>query len=93
MSFAAFQSYAAANELPLEPIPGLTQDQLFFVAYAQGWCTKATPEYEKMLVLSNPHAPAQFRIQGPLSNLSEFHDAFSCEEGTPMHPVDTCEVW
>lgn len=93
VSFAAFQSYAAGNELPMEPIPGLTQDQLFFVAYAQGWCTKATPEYEKMLVLSNPHAPAQFRIQGPLSNLSEFHDAFSCEEGTPMHPVDTCEVW
>lgn len=93
VSFAAFQSYAEGKGLPAEPIPGLSQDQLFFIAYAQGWCTKATPEYEKMLVLSNPHAPAQFRIQGPLSNLSEFHEAFSCEEGSKMHPVDTCEVW
>ncbi|MED5371144.1 MAG: M13 family metallopeptidase [Myxococcota bacterium] len=93
VSFAAFQDYKAANELPAEPIPGITQDQLFFLAYAQAWCTKASPEYEKMQVLSDPHSPARYRIQGPLANLPEFHEAFGCEAGTPMHPENTCEVW
>lgn len=74
-------------------VAGLTADQLFFVAYAQAWCTVSAPEYEKMLVTSDPHAPARFRVIGPLSNLDEFHEAFSCPVGTPMHPENTCEVW
>lgn len=74
-------------------VEGLTNDQLFFVAFAQAWCTVESPEYEKMLVTSNPHSPAKFRVNGPLSNLSAFHEAFACEEGTPMHPAKTCSVW
>ena len=74
-------------------VGGLTADQLFFVAYAQNWCTVSAPEYEKMLITSDPHAPARFRVIGPLRNLSEFHEAFSCPVGTPMHPEETCEVW
>ena len=90
---AALQDYKAESDLVAEPIPGITHDQLFFIAYAQAWCTKSTAEYEKMQVLSDPHSPARYRIQGPLSNLPEFHQAFGCEQGTPMHPENTCEVW
>ena len=74
-------------------MPGLTDAQVFFLSFAQGWCTVASPEYEKMLVLSNPHSPAEFRVNGPLTNLPEFHEAFGCNAGTKMHPAKTCEVW
>ena len=64
------------------------------VAYAQAWCRKATPEYEQLLVRVDTHSPARFRVNGPLSNLPEFWEAFSCQEGAPMRRgADACEVW
>lgn len=89
LSYRAFK----AQNAPSAGVPGLTDDQLFFVAMAQGWCSVSAPAYEKMLVLSNSHSPPQYRVNGPLSNLPEFANAFGCAEGTRMHPAKTCEVW
>ena len=71
----------------------MSQEQVFFVAYAQNWCTVASPEYQRMQVSSDPHSPAKFRVIGPLQNLPEFHAAFGCAEGTPMRPANACEIW
>lgn len=91
---ASYRAWKAQSE-PNAPasVQGLTDDQLYFVAYAQGWCTVAAPQWEKMLVLSNPHSPAKYRVNGPLTNLPEFHAAFGCEEGKPMRSPKMCEVW
>lgn len=43
-------------------VDGLTRGQLFFVSFAQGWCTKATEEYYRIRVASDPHSPPQFRV-------------------------------
>ncbi len=72
---------------------GLSHDQLFFVAFAQSWCSVYSPEFEKMLVMSNPHSPPKQRVNGPLVNLPEFHQAFACPAGKPMRPEKQCEVW
>jgi endothelin-converting enzyme/putative endopeptidase len=88
----AYRAYKAQNAPPAN-VPGLTDDQLFFVAAAQSWCTVESPEYEKMLVLSNPHSPSKFRVTGPMSDSKEFAEAFGCAEGSTMHPKDACEVW
>jgi endothelin-converting enzyme/putative endopeptidase len=74
-------------------VPGLSADQLFFLSFAQGWCSKATDEYLTMQVRSDPHSPAKYRIIGTLSQLPEFHEAFQCEAGTTMVPAKVCEVW
>ena len=71
----------------------LTDDQLLFVAYAQGWCSVSSPEYLKMLVLSNPHSPPRFRVNGPVSQMPEFFEAFQCGEDAAMKPAESCEVW
>ncbi len=92
-SFRAYQAWVAANGAEAERVEGLSNEQLFFVAFAQGWCSVASPEFEKMMVLSNTHSPAQFRVNGPVANLPEFAETFSCDVGTPMHPEETCEVW
>ena len=90
-AFRAFQATASAKEPT--GIPGMTQEQVFFVAYAQNWCTVASPEYQRMQVASDPHSPARFRVIGPLQNLPEFHTAFGCAEGSAMRPANRCEVW
>lgn len=48
-----------------------------------------------MLTATNPHSPAQFRVDGPLSNLAEFATAFQCKEGAPMvrSGEKRCSVW
>ncbi|MDP2315610.1 MAG: M13 family metallopeptidase [Pseudomonadota bacterium] len=89
---AAYRAYKA-QQAPSANVPGLTDDQLFFVAAAQSWCVVASPEIEKMRALSDPHSPPRYRVNGPLQNLPEFAAAFGCAEGTPMRPANACEVW
>lgn len=88
----AYRAFKASNAPP-SGMPGLSDDQLFFVAMAQGWCSVASPEYEKMRVLSDPHSPNKFRVNGTVANLPEFAQAFSCQVGTKMRPEKPCEVW
>jgi predicted metalloendopeptidase len=90
-AFKAWEGKNPGSETPV--VEGLTNDQLLFVAFAQTWCSLATPQIEQMLVTIDPHSPPRFRVNGPLSNTKSFAEAFSCAEGTPMHPTNSCEVW
>ena len=47
------------------------------------------------MVKDDPHAMPKFRVIGPLSNLPEFGQAFSCKPGAPMvrPPEQRCAVW
>lgn len=74
-------------------VPGVTNDQLFFLAFAQGWCSLATPEIEQMLLTVDTHSPAVFRVNGPVRNYPGFAEAFSCEPGATLAPVERCEIW
>jgi predicted metalloendopeptidase len=92
-SFRAYETWAEANVAAQTAVEGLSDEQLFFVSFGQIWCTKATQEAERVLALTDPHSHPRYRVNGPLANMSEFWETFSCEPGTPMHPVDVCEVW
>jgi predicted metalloendopeptidase len=70
-----------------------TDYPLFFVSYAQGWCSKANPEYQKLAVLTDVHSPPRFRVLGPLMNLDYFSQVFSCPAGSTMNPTTKCKVW
>ena len=74
-------------------VAGLTEDQLFFVAAGQVWCTEATIESERLQVQTDPHSPSKFRVMGPMVNHPGFAPTFSCAPGTPMNPPAKCEVW
>jgi putative endopeptidase len=63
------------------------------VSFGQIWCTKSTPQNDKLMALTDTHSHPQYRVNGPLANLPEFATAFACAEGTPMRPESTCEVW
>ncbi len=91
-AYVAFQSYRKRHGEEQE-IPQLTDDELFFVAYAQNWCWLAAPEAVRMRVTVNSHSPDQFRAIGAVSDNPYFAKAFSCKPGDPMAPKDRCVVW
>ena len=92
-SYAAYQSWVSRHGEPDPPVPGLTDDQLFFVAYAQVWCSVNSKEYERMQVTTDSHSPARFRVLGAVTNNPSFAHAFACEPGEPMAPKERCTVW
>ena len=72
---------------------GYTEEQVFFLAYGQSWCEKERPEYLELLAKTNPHSPPRYRVDGVVSDLPAFGEAFSCKEGAPMRPAKVCAVW
>jgi putative endopeptidase len=76
--------HAATHGTPDPMIDGMTRDQRFFLNWATVWRDKMTPDYKKVLVATNPHAPAEFRAIGAPSNLPAFAQAFQCKAGDPM---------
>ena len=65
-------------------IGGFTPEQRFFLGYAETWRTLTREEATRMRIITDPHSPAKFRVNGPLSNLPEFFEAFGCKDGDPM---------
>ncbi len=92
-AYAAYKSWEKRQGDPKPLVEGLTNDQLFFVAYGQVWCSLSTEEQERLQVTTDSHSPGRFRVIGPVSNNRDFAKAFSCEAGAPMNPKDICEVW
>jgi putative endopeptidase len=74
-------------------IDGFTPQQRFFLAYAQSWCENQSPEGARLQALSDPHSTAEYRVNGVVSNMAEFRQAFRCPVGAPMAPEKTCRVW
>ncbi|CAM5174101.1 unnamed protein product [Natator depressus] len=75
------------------PAVGLTNNQLFFVGFAQVWCSVRTPESSHEGLVTDPHSPDKFRVIGTLSNSRDFAEHFKCPVGSPMNPGKHCEVW
>jgi endothelin-converting enzyme/putative endopeptidase len=94
LALAAYRASRAGK--PQEAaIAGFTPDQAFFISFAQVWCSARRPEYARLLAQVDPHAPPRWRVNGPVSNLAEFREAFSCPAGSAaQRPAEKrCEVW
>jgi putative endopeptidase len=72
---------------------GFSEDQQFFIAVAQAWCSADRPDETQRLLTVDVHSPPKLRVYGALRNLPAFSQAFSCAEGTPMNPANACHVW
>jgi putative endopeptidase len=76
-------------------IEGYTPEQRYFLGYAQSWRVHNRPEVLRTRVTVDPHASEQWRVNGPLSNIPAFAQAFGCKEGDPMvRPKDKVpSIW
>ena len=84
VAYEAFR-LATANKR-LQPIDGLTPDQRFFIAFAQGWRTNQRPEKVRLQVASDVHSPVKWRVLGPVANFPEFYAAFNCPQPKETWP-------
>ncbi|XP_017046056.1 neprilysin-2 isoform X1 [Drosophila ficusphila] len=93
-SYIAYRRWAQKHG-PEPKLPGLdfTPEQMFWVAAGQTWCAKYRKESLKMRITTGVHSPSEFRVLGSLSNMKDFAKDFQCPEGSPMNPVQKCEVW
>jgi endothelin-converting enzyme/putative endopeptidase len=90
----AYIAWKAANKgKVLEPIDGFTPEQRFFIGMAQWACGSERPEQLRMGAITNPHSPLKYRVNGVVSNMPEFQQAFSCKVGQPMVRDKACKVW
>ncbi|GMU57921.1 MAG: peptidase M13 [Candidatus Xenobia bacterium] len=80
---------------PQTRVDGFTPEQLFFLGYARIWAMNMRPEYVRLQVKTDPHPHPRFRVNGPLSNMKEFYEAFKCPAGSPMHreAAKRTEIW
>jgi putative endopeptidase len=69
---------------PKTRIDGFTPEQRFFLAWAQIWRGLQRPEAELQNLKTNAHSPGKWRVDGPLSNMPEFKEAWGCAEGDAM---------
>lgn len=76
-------------------IAGFTPEQRFFLSFALFERENRRPEAEKTQVLTDPHSPGKFRINGPASNLPEFYEAFGVKKGDKLYraPNDRAKIW
>jgi endothelin-converting enzyme/putative endopeptidase len=88
---------ALANDLAGRTLPkkdGFTEQQRFFLGWGQIWCDNETEEVQRLQAQTNPHAIDRFRVNGTVSNMPEFQQAFGCKVGQPMvRGANSCRVW
>ena len=94
IAYLAYEKSLEGKPRPAD-INGFTPEQQFFIAWGQFRGDETRPEFQRLMVQSDPHPVAKYRVIGPLSNLPEFQKAFSCKADAPMvRPADKrCEVW
>ncbi|PIK43744.1 putative endothelin-converting enzyme 1 [Apostichopus japonicus] len=93
-AFLAYEEWVHenGNEKAL-PGVGLTSKQLFFLGFAQVWCSFSTPEEALLHIMTDHHSPPRFRVIGTLSNSEDFAREFQCPADAPMNPEKKCVVW
>jgi putative endopeptidase len=92
LAFAAFTKELAGHP-EARAAATFSDEQQFFLGFAQAWCTNQRDESLRLQVQTNPHSPPRFRVNGPVSNMPEFARAFSCAADSPMVRANRCEVW
>ncbi len=76
-------------------LDNLTPEQRFFLSYAEVWKMNMREERAKLLIKVDPHAPAKYRVNSPLSNLPEFYNAFNVASTEAMYRPESkrAKVW
>ncbi len=92
-AFQAAPSNLAQNPPDNQKYGDFTPAQLFFLGFAHVWATNIRPEEAQRLVLTDPHPPALWRVNGTLVNVPEFQKAFGLPDHSPMVNPKRAVIW
>jgi endothelin-converting enzyme/putative endopeptidase len=93
-AYAAYRRYVGRHGEP-PVIDGFTGDQRFFIAYAQAWQGKRREGALRQQLLSNPHSPEKYRVNGIVRNFDPWYKAFNVKPGDKLYlpPEQRVHVW
>jgi predicted metalloendopeptidase len=94
ISYRAFEKTMEGKPRPAS-IDGFTPEQRFFLGYAQIWASNQRPEFARLEANTDEHPIPRFRVNGPLSNMPAFAQAFHCKPGDALvrPPNAQCRIW
>jgi putative endopeptidase len=87
--------HAALGGRPAPTVDGLTGDQRFFLAYAQSWREKAREDSVRQQVVTDPHSPYEYRVNGVVRNADAWYDAFKVDPTgkLALTPAARARIW
>ncbi|OHX66221.1 M13 family metallopeptidase [Flammeovirga pacifica] len=90
----AYNTFSAFNKQH-NKIDGFTPEQRFFLSWAKVWRSKTRIEVLRDKLVTESHAPGEYRVNGPLSNFEGFYKAFDVKEGNGMWrpEKDRVSIW
>ncbi len=93
VAFKAYKLSLAGQEAPA--IEGFSGDQRFFLGWAQVWRTLHRDDALRQILLTDPHSPGEYRVNGVVRNMPEFYSAFGVKEGDGAYlpPGKRVKVW
>jgi putative endopeptidase len=76
-------------------LDGYTGQQRVFIGYAQAWRRKSRDEALRVQINTDPHSPAQYRVNGVVRNVPEFYEAFEIAETDALYlaPEERVKIW
>mmetsp|Transcript_4057 Transcript_4057/g.5999 ORF Transcript_4057/g.5999 Transcript_4057/m.5999 type:complete len:691 (+) Transcript_4057:18-2090(+) len=93
VSYKAYQDVIGSRGTQPSIVDGLTNNQLFFVSYAQTWCSKTRKAEALRRLEQDVHSPPRFRVIGVVQNHEAFAQTFQCAANTPMNPDHKCKLF
>ena len=92
---AAYDGYHASLGRKAAPkLDGFTGDQQFFIAFGQNWASKERPKTLRRQVMTDSHAPAQYRAD-TVRNIDAWYRAFNVKQGQTLYltPAERVRIW
>jgi len=76
-------------------LDGYTGDQRFFIGWAQVWPRLYRDDELRKRLLTDPHSPSEYRVNGIVSNMPQFTEAFAVKEGDGLFlpPAQQVRIW
>jgi putative endopeptidase len=93
LAYRAYKMSLGGEEAPI--IEGYTGDQRFFLSWAQVWQRKHREDALIQRLTSDPHSPAEFRVNGVVRNFEEWYEAFeiTSEDALYLPPQERIRIW
>ena len=83
------------NGKPAETLDGFTGEQRFYLGYAQVWRSIQRDESLRNQVLSDPHSPPMYRVNGVVPNVDAWYAAFDVQPDAKLYiaPEKRVHIW
>jgi putative endopeptidase len=93
LAYRAYHMALDGEEAPI--LDGLSGDQRFFLSWAQVWRAKYREDALIQRLTSDPHSPAEFRVNGVVRNFDEWYNAFDVQPDDVLYlpPAERIRIW